>query len=650
LQAFSRPTPSVQAQKANDAFAVDPGRLGLVSGGGKPLPEAVRGTMEAALGADFSTVRVHVAPQAERIGAVAFTIGADIYFAPGRFQPDTVQGQQLLGHELAHVVQQRQGRVRNPLAAGVAVVQDRALEAEADRLGMRAAIGRTRPPAALQPSSGVLRPGPASAPRGSAVQPLRYARFQGTGWLTNWFSSGEETELDKLEVQAAASIDGCRRFVDSNVHRSSSLHGEVRRLEDRLTALRSRDVQTAELAAVKRLLQALFRDADHLSVRLAQMLVIQEDFSGPQRPVPGQAGAALPGRPDDLARQIASVAAAARITDVGELRELLDFASQWISDTLLKVDERTQGVLLALALEAKKQVAVAAQRAHQAYYLAVLHYDEPGANAAYQDACVRTSLLNLGPLVQAALALPKPREDRTTSFDPGAIAIAGALIQDGFIPDLLIGLPTGGTHAANRLAAALAIAGHPATVWHTRLTGVKQESKALVQGVSAKSMLRGTELEHLRSRLLPAVSRAKISRRPIRVVAVDDGAVTGDTLVLTRDRYEADLTLVLDCDVEVRTATVKGGGTVEHDKLYPVSRPAPVTNPIDYVYNFTADRAGPRQELVRRPLEDRDLRAATQTGSRFRSTVAVTIHSTNADATRTVPLNRVLLAKLKRRP
>ena len=98
--------------------------------------------MEAAFGADFSTVRVHVGPQAERIGAIAFTLGSDIYFAPGRFQPDTAPGRQLLGHELAHVLQQRQGRVRNPTGAGVAVVHDRALEAEADRMGHRAASHR----------------------------------------------------------------------------------------------------------------------------------------------------------------------------------------------------------------------------------------------------------------------------------------------------------------------------------------------------------------------------------------------------------------------------------------------------------------------------------------------------------------------------
>ncbi len=141
---------TAQAKAATGAFRVDPAQLGLAGSGGRGLPDRVRGSMETALGADFSDVRVHIGPQAERIGAVAFTIGTDIYFAPGRFQPDTMQGRQLLGHELAHVVQQRQGRVRNPLGTGIAVVQDRALEAEADRLGHRAAIAATPQPAVRQ--------------------------------------------------------------------------------------------------------------------------------------------------------------------------------------------------------------------------------------------------------------------------------------------------------------------------------------------------------------------------------------------------------------------------------------------------------------------------------------------------------------------
>jgi hypothetical protein len=143
--------------------------LGLASGGGRPLQEAVRSKMEAALGANFTDVRVHVGPQAERIGAIAFTVGSDVYFAPGRYQPDTVQGQQLLGHELAHVVH---GRVRNPLGSGLAVVQDTALEAEADRLGQRAAAHRPAaqekmlPSAAQRSAPGRISP-PVSAGLGS---------------------------------------------------------------------------------------------------------------------------------------------------------------------------------------------------------------------------------------------------------------------------------------------------------------------------------------------------------------------------------------------------------------------------------------------------------------------------------------------------
>jgi hypothetical protein len=154
----------VQPRGGNDSFEIDPVQLGLACGGGKPLPPALLAKMESALGADFSAVRVHVGPQAPRIGAIAFTTGNDLYFAPGQFQPDTISGQQLIGHELAHVVQQRQGRVHAP-GSGMTVVQDRALEAEADRLGMRAAAH----PAPLQAKpagpSLVGRPGSRTAQR-----------------------------------------------------------------------------------------------------------------------------------------------------------------------------------------------------------------------------------------------------------------------------------------------------------------------------------------------------------------------------------------------------------------------------------------------------------------------------------------------------
>jgi hypothetical protein len=106
---------------------------------GRPLPDAVRAKMEGFFQADFSDVRVHVGAEAPSIGALAFTLGSRLFFAPGQYNPESTAGQALLGHELAHVLQQRAGRVRNPFGNGVAVVQDPALEAEAERLGQQAA-------------------------------------------------------------------------------------------------------------------------------------------------------------------------------------------------------------------------------------------------------------------------------------------------------------------------------------------------------------------------------------------------------------------------------------------------------------------------------------------------------------------------------
>ncbi|MDB5718913.1 MAG: hypothetical protein JWM38_2340 [Sphingomonas bacterium] len=76
---------------------------------GAPLPATARRYFEPRFGRDLSGVRVHsdaaTATAASAIGARAFTFGADIGFASGRFAPDSTAGRHLLAHELAHVAQ-----------------------------------------------------------------------------------------------------------------------------------------------------------------------------------------------------------------------------------------------------------------------------------------------------------------------------------------------------------------------------------------------------------------------------------------------------------------------------------------------------------------------------------------------------------------
>jgi hypothetical protein len=77
---------------------------------GQPLDAATRAFMEPRFGHDFSGVRVHTdaraAESASAVGARAYTAGRDVVFGAGEFAPGSGAGQKLLGHELAHVVQQ----------------------------------------------------------------------------------------------------------------------------------------------------------------------------------------------------------------------------------------------------------------------------------------------------------------------------------------------------------------------------------------------------------------------------------------------------------------------------------------------------------------------------------------------------------------
>jgi len=77
---------------------------------GQPLDAATRAFMEPRFGHDFSNVRVHTdsraGESADAVNAEAYTVGSDVVFAPGQFQPATESGSAVLAHELSHVMQQ----------------------------------------------------------------------------------------------------------------------------------------------------------------------------------------------------------------------------------------------------------------------------------------------------------------------------------------------------------------------------------------------------------------------------------------------------------------------------------------------------------------------------------------------------------------
>jgi hypothetical protein len=124
-----------EAEPASPAVAAAPpsgtraaGPADLVPGAGRALDPGMRAVFEPRFGFSFDRVRVHAddraAVAARSLGALAYTVGPDIVFGAGRYAPGTTDGQRLLAHELAHVVQQEASlpRVGGSGAAGAAVV------------------------------------------------------------------------------------------------------------------------------------------------------------------------------------------------------------------------------------------------------------------------------------------------------------------------------------------------------------------------------------------------------------------------------------------------------------------------------------------------------------------------------------------------
>jgi hypothetical protein len=81
---------------------------------GKPLDSATRAFMEPRFRHSFSHIRIHTdgkaAESARSVSALAYTVGHNVVFGENKYAPTSDAGRELLAHELAHAIQQRNAR------------------------------------------------------------------------------------------------------------------------------------------------------------------------------------------------------------------------------------------------------------------------------------------------------------------------------------------------------------------------------------------------------------------------------------------------------------------------------------------------------------------------------------------------------------
>ena len=113
---------SRHAQGEGDPVHVERALALIRQSRGQSLPVEVAARLSQALGTDVSDARIHTdgsaGQAAKAVNAHAFATGQDIFFAPGKYKPGTRAGDELLLHELTHVVQDAEGRLPTSTSSG----------------------------------------------------------------------------------------------------------------------------------------------------------------------------------------------------------------------------------------------------------------------------------------------------------------------------------------------------------------------------------------------------------------------------------------------------------------------------------------------------------------------------------------------------
>src|SRR5919201_1594119 len=185
----------------------------VIGSGGSPLDRDTRGFMESRLGADFGDVRIHTdskaSESAKSVQAHAYTVGNDVVFQSGKYEPESDPGRRMLAHELTHVVQQRSGPVAGTAAPGGIKIShpsdsfEQAAESNADRVMSSASPA---PAAAAAPAS-IQRQEDEEEVQGSFVQRQEEDEaVQGT-FVQREAEGEEEEEVAQTSIQREAASE-----------------------------------------------------------------------------------------------------------------------------------------------------------------------------------------------------------------------------------------------------------------------------------------------------------------------------------------------------------------------------------------------------------------------------------------------------------
>lgn len=200
---------------------------------GQPLAPSTRALMDSRFGHNFADVRVHAdmraADSARALNAAAFTVGRDIVFGANQYAPDTDSGRELLGHELAHTIQQRNSSGPGPTqqphgifetsaaAAGWAVANGQAVSLPLPACG----VGLSRAPIYAK-----------------EVETAREVLAEGTVWREQRYSNALLTETNVKNRPATLAYSRALMDVEIEMSRKQKAYQEAAPVLDDATERR----------------------------------------------------------------------------------------------------------------------------------------------------------------------------------------------------------------------------------------------------------------------------------------------------------------------------------------------------------------------------------------------------------------------------